>query len=746
MRILSAFIFFILVINQPLFSEMIDQKIAHACFADLSILERVEAYYDILRSINRGQVGEEHIQKFATNVLGFVRQYSASNVQVARALSDLIRGILISKNPVLQVYAKEMGLWRDTLESHLRQFALAHGNIVRVRFASVPEKNLAILNGDGEPSAEIAETQGLSAFFKLALRGASADLKTQQIVEGGSNFDLMPLYVERSGVACSLDDGYSVQLRGDVFANIPTATIQNSQDVLPFNLLKREKIPAYTGESLFVAHPGCGQWSTIMDRVDESSLVKMENDNILQALNRIRSMTLPLEKMRWLYVLRNNFNSRITAKNYSVLFKQLSAIFGLRARFDKETLFEARRLLFAYKSKDFLKDYDRHFTEWMRDINVSLESYALKFSDVVSLKSAQNKERALCIAPYVKGGATGYSREVRLGLGDVSGIDKKNILLSMISPVGKQGVVRFGDEVEITFPHVDGGELRCVLISGEQPSEARVVGLPLEEIDSDADTIFVLDRQGGEIVSTDFSPIISGDSFLLRSKKTTQVLVVQHSASGTWSMMVPMSDIQAKREHTVMSFCFELQSGDDVQKVVEQSFYDHLALVRKETSYLGKMGKLMFVLDALSPKLSLQDRTDFWDILSGILADKKHMNEQELSRLSELLQKIVVVAQANNISTWVVRAHVGLRDVDFHKKMKKALENPGMSRFEGLLNLSPEVKNVSLEQAQVFFDELAILRRNKKDQSRAAKLLLLHVSDEFGTDLRMTGSGNLLVP
>lgn len=190
----------------------------------------------------------------------------------------------------------------------------------------------------------------------------------------------------------------------------------------------------------------------------------------------------------------------------------------------------------------------------------------------------------------------------------------------------------------------------------------------------------------------------------------------------------------------------DLESEDVVQKVVEESFYEHLARVRKNQTLAGKISDLLGVLDLLSPKISSHERNDLWDLLSGLVADKKYMNDHELVRLEELLQKVKVVAQSNTIPDWSLKAGLALRDVAFHKRMKNALSQPGMDRFKLLLELAPEVKGVSLQQSQVFLDELSALRKYKKDQSRAAKLLLRHASDEFGQDFKTTGSGNLLVP
>lgn len=719
--------------------------IARAYHGDLSGVERVEAYYDVLRQINRGQLSSDQVHDFIIRFKGLLQHRPIKKAPVLQALSTVVNGILFSRTAELGPYLKEMNAWKETLEGDLRHFALAHGNIVKVSFSKVPRKRLAVCAHLDGPSADLLDDAGLSAFFKLALRGAQADAATQQIVAGGAAFDLVPLYVDRSGVGCGLEDAFGVQIVGDIVAAQPSIRLCGLDKIEPLHLMKREKVPAYTGEEVFVSHPGCGQWAAILEAVSDDVVSQLENDNMHQALSRIKMMPQSLEKMRWLNALRNNFNARLHEKNKIMLFKQLSAVFGLRNKFSKEELLEGRQLLLAYKQRGVLSSYEKYFTEWLRDITQALESFAVRFRDTITIKNKENQSKIMCVAPYVSAVTGGYINEIRLGIGEASGVNKKHALISLVSPVGKVGAVTFGDEVELAVSYAQDSELRCALEQSDDRSGARVVAISAQACDADTDCVFIVEHPHG-LQALDTSPLVAGDVFALRSRKTSQVLTVSRELLGLWQPLEGRTDAHVKKEQSTTAFVVDLESEDVVQKVVEESFYEHLARVRKNQTLAGKISDLLGVLDLLSPKISSHERNDLWDLLSGLVADKKYMNDHELVRLEELLQKVKVVAQSNTIPDWSLKAGLALRDVAFHKRMKNALSQPGMDRFKLLLELAPEVKGVSLQQSQVFLDELSALRKYKKDQSRAAKLLLRHASDEFGQDFKTTGSGNLLVP
>ncbi len=734
----------LLVENGLVCGALVSETIARAYHGDLSGVDRAAAYYDVLRLISRGEVSDDQVQEFIKNVRGFVAHRSTKNITVLRELSNLINGILVLRPAQLVPFLKDVQSWKDGLDADLRHFALAHGGVVKVSFPAVPNKTLAVRAGEDGPSADLLDDAGLAAFFKLAVRGATADTTTQHIVSGGTSFDLVPLYVDRSGVSCGLDDAYAIQIAGDVIAKKPETNLCGLQAGEPLQVMKREKAPAFTGEEVFVAHPGGGQWATVIEAVSDDVVAKLENDNLSQALNRIKMMPSSMEKLRWLFVLRSNVNGRVHDKNHVMLFKQLSAVFGLRNKFTKQELLEGRKLLLAYKRQQTLKEYDKYFSEWLKDITAALESYAVRFGDVVTIKSTSKNSRVLCVAPYVApAGTSGYTQEMRLGIGESSGINKKHALVSLVSPVGKVGAVRIGDEVELSVCYAQGADMRCVVVQSGEKAGARVLAIRVE--DADADSVFTVEHPLGSI-KNEYSALVAGDAFLLRSKKTLQVLATSNELLGLWQPLEGKSDLQITKEHALSEFCIEPEGEDAVQQVVVQSFQEQLLKVRKCQVFMEKMAELLQLLDSLNPRISVQERNDFWDVLSVLVADKKHMNEHELARLSEILQKVVVVAKANNISSWVLKAQAALRDLDFQKKMKQALEQPGMDRFKALFELAPQVKDVSLQQSQVFLDELAALRKYKKDQSRAAKLLLIHASDEFGPDLKTTGSGNLLVP
>lgn len=730
--------------NASLLAVTSAEAAARAYHGDLSGTERVEAYYEVLRLINRGQLTIDQVQEFMTNLKGFLKHRSTKNAAVLRALNNLVSGILMSRASELAPFAKDMNAWKDALDADLRHFALTNGSVVKVTFSKVPAKNLAVRASGDQASLDLLDDAGLSSFFKLAVRGARADSVTQQIVSGGTDFDLIPLYVDQSGVGCGFEDSCCVQIGGDVLTVVPVVTLKALEASEPLRLMKRESIPAYTGEENFVAHQGCGQWATVIESVSEDVLAKLENDNFSQALNRIKMMSKPSEKLRWLYALRNNINERVNEKNTTMLFKQLSAVFGLRNKFNKQELIEARRLLLAYKQKNVLKEYDKHFTEWLRDLVLALESYAVRFRDAVTIKSANVGAKLLCVAPYVAPAAGGFAQEMRIGIGDGASVSKKHALISLVSAVGKLGAVKYGDEVELSVCYAHGSELRCVVEQRGESFGGRVIAVPVEDTDVDSDSIFIVEHTLGSLLK-DNSPLVAGDSFMLRSKKTSQILATSSELLGLWQAIWAKSDLQIKKEQALSAFSVEVETEDVVQQVVEQSFYEQLAKVRKNPTPGGKITDLLSLMDTLNPRISSQERTDLWDVLSSVVSDKKYMQEHELQRLEELLQKVVVIAKSNNIPLLGSKAQLALNDLGFHKKMTSALAEPGMDRFKALLELAPSVKGVSLQQSQAFLDELALLRKYKKDQSRAAKLLLQHASDEFGQDFKTTGSGNLLV-
>jgi hypothetical protein len=754
-RLMRIYVFLLVLISSCVAhgeTESFEQKMSKARYGELRAFERAELYHDLLKSINRGFASQAETREFATNVLGLLRQRPTSDVAALRALNDLVKSILASREAILQEFSRDFLHWKDVLEGDLARFALTDGDIVRVKMAHLPERALAVVSGEQIPRIGLSDSDGLVAFFKLALRDAGADSKTQHIVAGGGAIDVMPLYCDRSGVACALDDDYAAQFSGDVFAKTPEVVVQKctKKKHLPFRVMKRDSVPAYTGEQVRVAHPGCGEWATVIERVSPEALAKLENDNLAQALERIRVMSTPLDKIRWLYTLRLNFNTRISEKNSSALFKLISGLMGQRDLFDHETLLAVRQLLVAYEPITLFKEQARYFAEWQRGINKLLEPQAIKFGDVVKISSALARDGALCVAPYVSGGATGFTKEIRLGLGPVHGSGHGHSLISLVSPVGKQGPIALGDEVELVLPHVDGSrELRCVLLPGDGVGLGRVLALNSLEVDPAADMVFIVDAVSPSSLSGDNkgAHLVGGEPFTFRSKKTQKYLGARRQLSDAlWSMVEPFDTASSGDDGNIVQFCIDLMPVTAVANVVTKSFYDNLALIKREQSTYAKIVKIMMLLDTFSPKIETEDRDDFWDIVAGLLSAKKHFNEHELSKLIELVRKIMVVAKTYALPVWFKRARQAAIDLEFYKKVRRALSVPGMDRFKVLLELSPEVQNISVSEAQDFVSVLKTLRKYKKDQSRAAKLLLSQIEEEAVFDSRMTGSGNLLVP
>lgn len=751
---MQIYLFFLLGIslcNAASSPESFEQKMSRARYSDVLLFERVGMYQDLLKSISHGFACEAETHEFVASVLGMLRQRPVTDVVVLRALKDLVKSITSSRVIVLQGYAKEFSQWKDILDADLSRFALADGDVVKIRVAHAPGCCLSVLSGEEEPRADLVDSEGLAGFFKIVLRKGAGDSKTQRIVAGGEKMDVVPMYWERSGVACALGNDYVTQFTGDVLARTPTVVIQKNtkKGALPLNVMKREKAPAYTGESLHVAHPGCGEWATILERVPPDSLSRLENDNLHQALERIGSMPGALDKIKWLNTLRFNFNERIVEKNSAALFRQLSTLMGQRGQFDYQTLLAARQLIISYESLNLLKSQDRYLAEWLRSINKLLEPHAVKFGDVIKISSMHAQDGVLCVAPYVKGGSSGFSKEIRLGIGPVHGSGHGHSLITLISPVGKQGPIALGDEVELVLPHVDGSrELRCVLIPSDGQSVGRVLALNIEDIGANADTVFVVDGvlKPGFLGENRGAPLVSGDSFYFRSKKTQKILGARkQQAAFLWAMVEPFDEASSLLTDAVVQFSIDLMPVEAVTNVVTKSFYDKLGVIKREPSLYLKIAHLMLLLDSFSPNIFVEDRSDFWDVVTLILADKKRMNEHELNKVVELMNKVALVAKTHNVQQWLVRAKQALVDLEFYKKVRRATATPGMDRFKALLELAPEVKNISLSESQDFIGTLKTLRKYKKDQSRAAKLLLSEVAEEASFDSASTGTGNLLV-
>ena len=213
-----------------------------------------------------------------------------------------------------------------------------------------------------------------------------------------------------------------------------------------------------------------------------------------------------------------------------------------------------------------------------------------------------------------------------------------------------------------------------------------------------------------------------------------------------WTKIEPYDESSLTKTDRAFQFCINPMPSEAVSNVVTQSFCDKLASIRQEASSYPKIVRLMILLDSFSPMVSLENQDVFWDVVVSILVTKKYMHEHELSKLTDLLNKIILVAKVNHVDEWSRRAQQALIDVEFYKKVRRAVAIPGLDRFKALMDLAPEVKNVSLAESQNFVATLKTLSNYKKDQARAAKLLLAQVIDESSADLTVTGSGNLLVP
>ncbi|MBM3894093.1 hypothetical protein FJ366_00620 [Candidatus Dependentiae bacterium] len=733
MRVKSLLIIFLIGSFVGASGDVFETKLAKARYQDLSGSERIEAYGDVLRAIHRGFASDAQVGDFVQAVLGLLKQRTLGNVSILKGLLDLVKNILASKVSAFTEHKGVFAYWKDVLEADLQKFALNNGEIIKMRFFKERDNCFSVRMKNNIPVVENDRADGLSAYFKVALSGVSHPGEQPQIILGGDAIELVPLYCERSGICCAFDDEKALYCFSSQGAedSILLAVCSPAQERMysPLSVVKKEKNPLYVGEQVSLRSSGCNAWDGCVERVDTEKVKKLENENLEAALNRIKLMPGASEKIDWMIVLAPNLNTRIVEKNYKLFFKVLSTIFSARMTLDKDALVAARKLLFQLSVKTGFGEHKKYFSEWLYDLNQRLLAYSLKYSDCLKISSKQQQGSCFSIIPHLVSRADAIAKEFKVGLGARQSFAPGYDLCSLVSSVGKTGPIFYGDEVELSFPHLDEiGEVRCVVkVDGTQ---GRLQASSLEDLGEGDDTLFVVSSPffGIDEVS---GPLVVGDECMLKSKKTGLVIgFLRGDGADGWSNLVSCERSSHSKKSVVFTVS-KVEAGG-VETVVTQSFFSKLSQIKLEQSYVVKMEKLLRILDGMSLKISIDDRNDFWDIMMLLVADKKHMSEGEIKQLVDLLLKIVSVAKLNGFSSWIIRAEQAFIDVEFYKKVKRALSSPGMDRFKEMLQLVGDLKKVSKSESEYFLEELRLLRKYKKDQSKAAKLLLMHVSEEVG--------------
>ena len=748
MRIKNLFIYFLMCVSLSATIDVFDQKMSRAKYGDLSAADRVDAYQDVLRAIHRGFASEAQISEFAQATLGLLKQRKIENVQCLRSLLELVKAILASKVPSMVEYKSIFTHWKDVLERDLRRFALAPGETVRIRFVDEQDKKFNVLMKDNFAIIENSQSDGLSGYFKLALQNVSELDQSEKLVEGGDLIDLCPLYFQCSGISCAFQNPHVVSFSSNIKSVKPEMSICPhgfNKKYMPLGIMKKEKNPLYVGEPISLSSSACGSWAAVFERVPQEEMIKLENENMQNALSRIKMMSILSEKIGWLSALSANLNARIYEKNYVLFFKQLSTIFAGRTSFDKESLIAARELLFVCKEKPAFKDYKRYFVEWLKDINRRLESFALKYSDSLKMFLSNNVNMTASILPRLVHDGDDLLKEFHVGAGTRQPFAPGYDLISLIPISGKSDIIFYGDEVEISFKHLnDIAEVRCFSLGKKDTEGSLLAGSTLGDAEVDSDSIFVISSIGKQSKGMVSGPLASGDSCVFRSKKTGKVLVVNSDkAHEVWAPLEFVDESQA----SASSLAFSLMSVSSivVDSLASQSFLSKLSVIKLERNMGTKIDLLFKLVDSLSPKISNEEHNDFWDSVMLLASDKKHMSLGEMKDLLNLLRKIALISRANGITSWELRANQLIIDIEFYNKVKQIMSSPGMDKFKQMLELVPEIKKISQQETQVFLEELALLRKYKKDQSKAAKLLFLHVSDEVGSDLQLAKSGNISV-
>ncbi len=720
--------------------DVFDSKLSRAKYGELTGVERVDAYVDALRAIHRGFASDAQVEDFSQAVLGMLKQRSLSNVQVLRSMFELVKMVIASKVSSLAEYKGVFGYWKEILEADLQKFALNHGEIIRVRFSQDKDNCFSVRMRNNVPVVENDRADGLSAFFRVILHGLDGSGAATKTIVGGDAIEFIPLYCERSGICCAFADEKALYCVASPTAQqkVVVSVCSPGEERLyaPLSVMKKDKNPLYVGEHVVLGLPGSEGFDSCVDRVSVDDIARLENQNLENALNRIKLIPSAGEKIDWMLALAPNLNDRISDKNYKQLFKLLSVVFGTRMTFEKDVLVMARKLLYLLRNKAALSEQKKYFSEWLTDINARLSAYALKYTDSLKISSASS-QAVVSVLPHLVAGADGITKEFKVGVGARQPFAPGYDLCSLVSAAGKAGDICYGDEVEIAFPHIDEiGEIRCFVHS--VGDSGKLVAASLGEIAADADMTFIVTAplQGKDEI---LGPVVAEDECVLRSVKTGRVLgFLRGSGIESWVEIEPCERLGNLKNSIQFSFSKVVYGG--VEKVVTQSFFRNLSQIKMEQSRLVQMEKMVRLLDGMSSKVSVDERNDFWDIVSLLVADKKHMVDAEIKYLGELLFKISAVAKANGFATWVARSEQAQMDLEFYKKMKWALSRPGMDRFKEMLQLAPEVKRVSRNEAAEFLEELRLLRKYKKDQSKAAKLLLMHVSDEVGQDSVATRS------
>lgn len=743
MRIKNSFICFLLSLSLFLSADVFEQKMSRAKYGDLSATDRIDAYQDVLRAIHRGFASEIQVSEFAQATLGLLKQRRIENVECLRGLLELVKAVLASKVPSMAEHKSIFSPWKDVLERDLRRFAITPGETVRIRFVEEKDKKFNVSMRDNFAIIENNSSDGLSGYFKLALQNFSSSEAAEKLVEGGDLIDLCPLYFNRSGISCAFQDPHVVSFSSTVKSVKPEMNIcqyGSNKKYMPLGIIKKEKNPLYVGEPIFLSSSACGSWGAVFERVSSEEMIKLENENMQEALNRIKIMTVLSEKISWLLALSANLNARIYDRNHTFFFKQLSTIFAARTSFDKELLLAARELLFTCQEKPSFKDHKRYFVEWLNGINRRLESFALKYSDSLKILVSTKPNMTLSILPRLVHDGDELLKEFHVGAGTRQPFAPGYDLISLVPISGKSDIIFYGDEVEISFKHLnDVGEVRCFSFSKKDTNELILAGSTLGDAEVDSDSIFVISpipKQSNGKIS---GPVASGDYCGFRSKKTGKMLAINNdNAHGVWGSL----ELVDESHTSALSLAFSLVNVSSiiVDSLATQSFLSKLSVIKMERDVSVKISLLFKLVDSFSPKISNEEHSDFWDSVMLLASDKKHMSASEIKELLHLLSKIALVSRVNGIESWESRANQLIIDIEFYNKVQTIMTSPGMNKFKQMLELVPEIRKISQEETQVFLEELALLRKYKKDQSKAAKLLFLHVSDEVGSGSQLVRS------
>jgi hypothetical protein len=639
-----------------------------ATFAELEYKKRLSLYEEALPLITFG-VSEEVKDNFMTALAGLMKVHDPASIEKCLPLELLLHRA--QRVAALDNRRGQINEWLAVLAKENEAGALKTTDFVALYIPSASGYLRAVQEGAVPRWQAGAMPEGAVFPHPSIVCSLEKTPGNSEVLKTNTTYRLIPKYVQQGRLALPVEGlSLSIQLK--------------KSDLEPSSLYDADRV------QLSITEAGGNRalqdvWGKI-ERISPDNLTNMENKHFSDQLATLKAEGTPEESLNKIKQLVLLFNDRVASQHKEVVMKELRSLIAKRHRFKQETVRALRELCASAATVMSAGAERQECKRFVALLNKDIESQVLKFGDVVMVKTVDQKTLWSAVQPLREQEG---SADLMVTSQHDPRASKGANLMQVISPAGRTGTIRYGDDIELR-PLYGTNSARLVALEDHmrlsvckkehRGATINYVGCrPTHDAAQHSSAVLtVTPPKLLEMFTKMGAAYAPGDPAYLLHKPSQKVLCcAQETTPAFGCQLRPEGD----------TFMLSKPSPTQLQEVSGAFVMQELTGALNLATYADKLARLNSLVAAIQSGLPENSQKKVWSIIHQLHDQREGMSVEEVQQHADFSRAVLPSL------TCMTHQQRGLfaTEVNFYERLRVADSKNGAERLAAYQSLVPYV-------------------------------------------------------